>query len=694
MEGAEPQLEHTMRHTPSLFLSLLMLGACGGSTDETVNPEMALSRFDSCAAMEDHLTESFLFSLTNSYGHFGGIEEDIAVDSADSSGGGDSAPSEYSTTNVQEKGVDEADLVKTDGEHVYVLTNGVLSIIDSWPASEAKLIGELDLESIGRDGYVSEDMFLFEDRILVFSREWSERDSIDKDADIMVEERTTWVSQTGLIVIDISDRSAPKVVQEKLVDGNLVSARMIGSDVYTVLSNRMSMPSEVYSAMDDIPWWIWESMFEGLYADGVADRLEAREKLKDIFRPMIAAAVKARGAEAFLPQITHEDGSTDAALSCTDILHSMEISNPGLTTVAHIDLADDEVSISAEATGVMMGSSTVYASQENLYVAQSSYGWWDGISPIERETRIHRVALDGDRSSYEATGVVGGYLHNQFSMSEHKGMLRVATTYDDWWWGTDGDDELTGNNVFILDATQSQMGLIGAVTGLAPGERIYSTRFQGDRAFMVTFVQIDPLFTLDLSNPTAPEAVGELKIPGYSSYLHPIGEDHVLGVGMDGDWDGRISGVAISLFDVSDFSDPTQQDQLTLECDDSWSEALWNHHAILVYGDIVAIPAYGYTRSDADDFSDDWGGYSYESGLVVAEIDVESGLERRGFVNHRPLVEEVYCDGDGEDCDSSYVPQMRRSLVIEGHLFSISELGVMVSKVDDPETPLTMVPLL
>ena len=156
-----------MRHTPSLVLYLTMLGACAGTQEEPVSKEMALSRFDSCAAMEDHLTESFLFSLTNSYGRFSGIEEDVALDAGDSSGGGDSAPSEYSTTNVQEKGVDEADLVKTDGEHVYVLTNGVLSIIDSWPASEAKLIGELDLESIGRDGYVSEDMFLFEDRILV-----------------------------------------------------------------------------------------------------------------------------------------------------------------------------------------------------------------------------------------------------------------------------------------------------------------------------------------------------------------------------------------------------------------------------------------------------------------------------------------------------------------------------------------------
>ena len=681
-----------MRQTPSLLLSLMMLGACGGTAEDTVSKEMALSRFDSCAAMEDHLTESFLFSLTNSYGFRGGLEEDVAVDSGDVSGSGSSAPSDYSTTNVQEKGVDEADLVKTDGQHVYVLTGGVLSIIDSWPAEEAELIGELELESIGSDGYVSEDMFLFEDRILVFSREWSEREDIDKDLDIMVESRTTWVSQTGMIVIDISDRSAPKVVQEKLVDGNLVSARMIGSDVYTVLSNSMSMPREVYETMNLIPWWIWNSLFDGLYSDGVADRLEAREKVKDVFRPIIESAVSARGAASFLPLVTHEDGSTEAALSCTDILHSMEISDPGLTTVAHIDLADDEVSVSAEATGVMMGSSTIYASQENLYVAQSSFGWWDGISPVDRETRIHRVALDGERSRYEATGVVGGYLHNQFSMSEHNGMLRVATTYDDWWWGTSGEDDLTGNNVFILDATQSQMGLIGAVTGLAPGERIYSTRFQGDRAFMVTFVQIDPLFTLDLSKPTEPKAVGELKIPGYSSYLHPIGDDHVLGVGMDGDWDGRISGVAISLFDVSDFSDPTQQDQLTLECDNSWSEALWNHHAILVYGDIVAIPAYGYNWSE--DLEEGSGTYSYESGLVVAEIDVEDGLTRRGFVNHRPLVEELYCDGETEGCDSSYMPQMRRSLVIEDNLFSISELGVMVSKVTDPETPLTMVPLL
>ena len=224
------------------------------------------------------------------------------------------------------------------------------------------------------------------------------------------------------------------------------------------------------------------------------------------------------------------------------------------------------------------------------------------------------------------------------------------------------------------------MPLVGELRGLAPGERIYATRFQADRAFMVTFVQIDPLFTIDLSRPTDPQAVGELKIPGYSAYLQAIGDDHVLGVGMDGDWDGGLNGIAISLFDVSDFAKPTQQDQLTLECDYSWSEALWDHHAIMVHKDTVAIPAYGYR----------WGGdYGYDSqaGLLVATIDTETGLNQTGFIDHSDLAREVWGDGSG------YAPQMLRSMMIEDNLFSISEAGIVVSTLDNPEVPLATVPL-
>ena len=348
-----------------------------------------------------------------------------------------------------------------------------------------------------------------------------------------------------------------------------------------------------------------------------------------------------------------------------------------------MDMDTGDIKMSGEATSVMAGSTTVYASSNNLYVAQSSNAWWDGISAIDRVTNIHRFALNGANTEYAGSGQVDGYMHNQFSMSEYKGMLRVATTYSDWWWGTPTDDERSGNNVFVLDIEQHQMNQIGAITGLAPGEQIYATRFQGERAFMVTFVQVDPLFTIDLSQPTVPVAKGELKIPGYSSYLHPIGEDHILGVGVDGDWDGGISGVAVSLFDVSDFSDPQQQDKLTMECDSTWSEALWNHHAILVHNDTVALPVYGWSW-DTDS--------EYTSGLLVASINTNSGLKQTGFVDHSPLVEAVYCPEE-EDCTESYVPQMRRSLMIEDYLFSISDLGIMVSSMDDPEVSIAEVPL-
>lgn len=673
-----------MRYHPSTLLILSMLGACGGHSDEAPNPELGLSRFDSCAAMEDHLIDAFVYQMANNYGLTRGIDFALDAGMEDAEAGSTSSPSDFSTTNVQERGVDEPDMVKTDGDFVYVLDNGVLSIIDSWPAEDAKLIGEIAIDRLSDYGYATEKMFLSDDRILVFTAEHDVRDE-------------RWTDRTGLVVIDISNREAPRVIEETMLDGAMVSARMIGSDVYTVLSHRMPMPAEVYRALDDIPWWTWEMLLDVAWSDGSDTAIaEARERLEAITRPLITDAVRAVGAEDYLPLVTDGEGETTPMLSCTDLLHSWEVSSPALTTVVHVDLQGPTLDVSAESTGVMLGDPVIYASRNNLYIAQTSRGWWDGVSSINRETRIHRLALDGAETRYEATGVVDGYLHNQFSMSEHNGMLRVATTYDDWWWGLPSDETRSGNNVFILDAKEAQMGIIGAVTGLAPGEQIYATRFQGDRAFMVTFVQVDPLFTLDLSNPTEPKAVGELKIPGYSSYLHPFGEDHIIGIGVGGTWEGWLDGVAISLFDVSDFSDPKQQDQLTLECDSSWSEALWDHHAVLVYDDIVAIPAYGYSWSGgagdvavSDEYSD-----TTISGLMVADIDVEDGLRARGFIDHRPLVEAIYCSDEGEDCDTSFMPQMRRSLVIEGHLFSISDLGVMVSTVADPETALNMVPLL
>jgi uncharacterized secreted protein with C-terminal beta-propeller domain len=616
--------------------------------------EYELTKFEGCADLKDHLAESYL----RSYASYG-MGNDMVLDRAEggtSAPGSDSGPSDYSTTNVQEEGVDEPDMVKTDGEFIYLLDDGALKIVRSWPAEETEQLSEIKVD-VG-----SQEMFLHGDRVLVYSTDWVSRGD-------------RWLPVTLIDFIDVSDRSAPKRIDRKQIDGQFISARRIGSDVYTVTQLNPSLSS----SLDEIVWRGLESFYTEVDWDApAATRKLANDRLKARLRPFVHQAVDEMPIQDILPSITDEDGTREMMMGCTDILHSKEISEPGFTTIAHIDMAQDSLKISGNATGVVAGSTTVYASARNLYVAQSSYGWWDGFTDIERVTRIHRFSLERDETQYAGSGQVDGYLHNQFSMSEHEGLLRVATTFDDWGWGTTTDDRRSGNNIFILDAESPQMPIIGEVTGLAPGERIYATRFQADRAFMVTFVQVDPLFTIDLAQPTAPKAVGELKIPGYSAYLHPIGDNHVLGIGMNGDWDGFIEGVAISLFDVSDFSNPKQQDQITLECDYSWSEALWNHHAIMVHNNTVAIPAYGYN----------WDGeHSNTSGLMVATIDTETGLEQIGFVDHGALVDEIW--GETE----SYMPSMRRSIVMDEILFSISDIGIMVSPLSRPEMPIAIVPL-
>mgnify|MGYP003949615111 CR=1 FL=1 len=652
-----------MYKSPITFAALLTLQGCICTIPaEDANPSIALSRFNSCEAMNYHLTDSLTRSFTSG-GWYGG-DVGLEAGAVDDSGGTSGGTREHSTTNVQEAGVDEPDMVKTDGNHIYVLNDGTLSIVKSWPAEDAEEVGSLALSG------ASEKMFLLGDRVLVYSSGWEESDE------------RTWRSLTQLDVVDVSDRSNPTIVASKTIDGEMVSARMIGEDVYTVVRNQISLPESTYMAI----WSAMDEVYEDHVWDGSSSSTSmARAKMKSRIRPIIADAVFGMERDEILPSVTHEDGTREPIIGCTDVYHSEETSDAAMTTVAHIDLGSDKIDVTADATGIMAGSTTVYASTDNLYVAQTSSAWWDGFSSIERTTRIHRFVLDGETTEYTTSGEVDGYLHNQFSMSEHEGLLRVATTYDDWWWGTRTDDGKSGNNVFVLDAETEDMPIIGELTGLAPGEQIYATRFQGDRAFMVTFVQVDPLFTIDLSAPTDPQAKGELKIPGYSSYLHPIGDDHILGVGVGGDWDGATDSVAISLFDVSDFSDPKQQDQVTLDCDSSWSEALFDHHAILVYGDTVAIPAYGWSHD---------GDWRETSGLMVNTVDTKTGLSTRGFVDHRPLVESLYCD-DEEDCsDTSYMPQMRRSLVIEDMLYSISDLGVMVSTLADPETPVAMVPTI
>jgi uncharacterized secreted protein with C-terminal beta-propeller domain len=259
-------------------------------------------------------------------------------------------------------------------------------------------------------------------------------------------------------------------------------------------------------------------------------------------------------------------------------------------------------------------------------------------------------------------------------MSEFEGHLRVATTEFDWWWGGVDVESDSGSIVTVLaDDRRGRLIERGKIDGIAPGERIYACRFMGDKGYLVTFVQVDPLFTLDLSNPADPRVIGELEVPGYSAYLHPMENDHLLAVGMDADEEGRVLGLAISIFDVRDFSNPRLAHRFIVEDETdswSWSEALDDHHAFTFHRGILSIPAYLY--GEGKEFS----------GLLVMAADSERGLWELGRVDHTDLPADPWGSS----------PWMRRSVYIEEWLYSLSSRGVKVNALFAPDLELAKVP--
>ena len=635
---------------PSLALFAM---ACPSDKPGPTDKEIGLSRFESCKDLRSYMAEATLEQLVeNRYNY----SIDFAVEDSGSTEG-DSGPSSYSKTNVQELGVDEPDLVKTDGQHIFIAQGSALTIVKSWPAIDATEVSRVELKDN------ASSLFLHNERAVVFSNSWDEAWPSDEVTGY------SHSPSTRITVVDVSNPESPKTLRELEIEGEMVGARMIGDQMYLSTRRYHGVPEELWRALNDEtadidPWRYW-------YSDPTEDDIKAAQDLaKERLRPIVEEAYRNIPTEALLLS-TRENGETSSSGDCRSIFHAEEVSTPELLNIVHLDMGADRAGGEPSTTSVMASGTTMYASEDHIYIAQSSFSWWWGWGSQDRDTRIHRFDLSEKGTEYTATGEVPGWLHNQFSMSEHEGLLRVATTDFDWWWGSDTDDREEGNNVFILDPAQGQMQIIGSIEGLAPGEQIYAARFQGDKGYLVTFRQIDPLFTLDLSDPTRPRAVGELKIPGFSAYLHPRGADRLIGVGMDGTDDGRLTGVSVSLFDVSDFSEPAQVDRVTVESEWGSSEALWDHHAITIHGNLLTVPYWGYDDTETD-------GWAYTSGLLVVDVN-KNRVEERTRVDHMDLMKEALC-GDDWDCDGYYYGgEIRRSIIMDDYLFSVSEYGIKVN---------------
>jgi hypothetical protein len=752
-------------HSRSLTsVALLALLGCKGETSPEPSPEVnrfALTPFQSCDELQDHMTDLALESLVSARYSWGfgfrgddvmeadgnGEEGPTDSDSTDD-GGATSGPSDHTTTNIQELGVDEPDIVKTDGEWIYALQNGQLFIIHAWPAADAELVATLPM-----DGW-PDSLFLHEDRLVAFSRgggyfgggftdtpvsvdvedvevetgDWSDTGGEDEPVDTPDEPEEEEGESEGdggdepdteawfgaqVTVIDITDRTAPSVVRNVSSQGEIVAGRMIGSDLYLVQNSWFDMPWELYELLWDESLGLPEIDEDSTEAE----RETAAEQARQILRPLVEAAYADQEIQDALP--AYIDGTAEAAplLDCTDIYKPAEDSMPGLVSVVHMDIAQDQGDISA--TGVLSAGANTYASQDNLYVYMTSWSWGWGWSTDVVETHIHKFSLEGAVPSYEASGGVDGWTLNQFAMSEHEDILRVATTMpqleEDW---------EPVSQVTTLEADGGVLSEVGSVGDIAPGEVIYAVRMIGEKGYVVTFEQTDPLFTVDLADPANPTVVGELEIPGYSGYLHPIDDGHLLAVGMDGDADGLNGGLAVSVFDVTDFANPTLAHKYTLGGDGwAWSEALYDHHAFTFSKGVLSIPATNYGWEDETDAF---------SGLLVLDIDLDSGITELGRVNHAELIPnadectwwgggwggdtdvdvgedsedttppdpdpDTDSDDDGDEADSEeegrycWAPEVRRSIYMEDYLYSLSSYGVMVNELLSPDVSVAQVP--
>ena len=573
----------------------------GASTDADHDPEGAvielgpedvvltagLVRFDDCDTLLDHLHTEYS-ARVGPWGFDGGgwigpmpimepMDEEMAM--ADDSGA--SAPTstqaalvegvDFSGTNVQEAGVDEADIVKTDGRRIFTLSAGRLVVVD---AASRTRTGEVTVaEGWGRE------LFIDGDGLLLITRSTS--DANDR-------------SETVLQRIDVSG-DTPQIIGTVNVQGDYTSARSVGGTARVIMR---------YD-----PQWSFPFVFP------------QNEDAEDVAETANRAAVLNSTLDDWLPHYTTgtADSSTGSLMvPCGDVHAPSVFSGFGVTTVISVPIGGDFDPSSS--TAVMAPGDTVYASTGSLYVATTRWVESDTFEDDDafedawrgRRTSIHRFDISGAEASYEASGEVLGVIHNQFSLSEHNGHLRVVTTVGGPW----GDE--SESHVRVLSTDGDDLVEVGSVGNIGRGEQVQSVRFAGDVGYVVTFRQIDPFYTIDLSDPANPRILGELKIPGFSSYLHPISDSLVLGVGSDADADGRITGAKVSLFDVSDLAAPREVAVWTAP--DGWNDIGWDHRAFLWWApeSLAVIPVTVWN---------DW------SGAVVLRV-ADGTIAEVGRVDH------------------------------------------------------------
>jgi len=479
---------------------------------------------------------------------------------------------DHSTTNIQVEGVDEADIVKTNGKYVYVVSGNKVFIIDAYPAENARILSEIKGSENPREIFINGD-------------------------------KLTVLGWKFIKIYDVSNRENPVLKREISFDGYYFNSRMIGDYVYVIINAHV------------------------------------------LLRPIPLPWIRSGGEVKIIP--------------ATEIYYFEDLRDYSyqFTTIMAINTQNDDEKITSE-TFLIGLTQNIFVSVSNIYITYPTHTalvparWQDA-----EKTIVHKISIAGGKIEYKSQGEVPGYVLNQFSMDEYQGYLRIATTTGDVWNGS------ARNHVYVLN---EDLSIVGKLEGLAPGERIYSVRFMGNRAYLVTFKEVDPLFVIDLTDLANPRVIGELKIPGYSDYLHPYDEAHIIGVGKDtvesewGDF-AWYQGVKIALFDVSDPENPKEISKYIIGQRGTESYALRDHRAFLFNKskNLLVIPI-----SLVENGPSWWQrGYNWQ-GAYVFGVSSDNGFTFRGGITH-----------------SEY--SVKRSLYIDNVLYTISDGLVKMNDLAD-----------
>ena len=690
----------------SLLPSTLLLAglvACSSTIDPptergraTLDPlsvplaNLALKRGSDCTTLRTQLVDAFVeetVSQSYYYGRGVAMAEDAMVAGGEDKAADSGNPDGVSRTNLQEEGVDEADIVKTasDGT-LYYLRGNQLSTVDAFPANAMQLTDVQELTTPDPNAY-----------------SWAHGLYLDEDTQRIVALQSSWglQAQAHWTSLSAQDPTQPSIDAQLTFEGDLLSSRRVGNRVHLVLGHQ----SAIYNLLTDRQWSDYYELVAAM-ADSDGRLTDSqREQLRQSLRTSLAAVT----IEQLLPSWVDTDGTRRQLVACEDVYHSDVSVRPALMSIVSVELDGSQV----QAVGLTNYGWLSYASPERLYVVQNgSDWWWQGANSTQ--SVVYGFTVGADAPAYMGYGVMDGYVYSSFALSDYDGHLRVAHTLPAWLSAEgEGDDVVAisdnavstdseavaslppsadaapeGTNrltVFTLPVAgdaATAFPVAGTVPSFADGEQIYAVRYLGDKAYVVTFRTVDPLFAFDLSDPRQPRITGELEIPGFSTYIHPIDATTLLTIGYGGTDEGMITELELKLFDVSDPAKPVQLQTFPLATTGSYaySEASYDHHAFTYYAprQLFVLPV--VTWSETAPFA----------GIVAVTASRDAGFALVGRVSQKDLAYDTICGPSAQvEIDAQYMCQYgdyiwagapRRSVVMtqadDTYLYSISDLGI------------------